>query len=101
MVGRTPYSTQEDGKTHQEIEIVGKYGTQYGASLHKMVKNIDQLACKIQHLLWQTKMKRRAVCIWHCGSCMKTVAGGTWTYTTTLTVTVKSAICHLLELKDQ
>lgn len=28
----------------------------------------------------QTKMKRRAVGIWHCGSCRKTVAGGAWTY---------------------
>uniref|UniRef100_A0A8D0U283 Ribosomal protein L37a n=1 Tax=Sus scrofa TaxID=9823 RepID=A0A8D0U283_PIG len=28
----------------------------------------------------KTKMKRRAVGIWHCGSCMKTVAGGAWTY---------------------
>lgn len=25
-------------------------------------------------------MKRRAVGIWHCGSCKKTVAGGAWTY---------------------
>lgn len=28
----------------------------------------------------QTKMKRQAVGIWHCGSCRKTVAGGAWTY---------------------
>uniref|UniRef100_H2S6T9 Zgc:171772 n=1 Tax=Takifugu rubripes TaxID=31033 RepID=H2S6T9_TAKRU len=28
----------------------------------------------------KTKMKRRAVGIWHCGSCRKTVAGGAWTY---------------------
>uniref|UniRef100_A0A8C9KSM0 60S ribosomal protein L37a n=1 Tax=Panthera tigris altaica TaxID=74533 RepID=A0A8C9KSM0_PANTA len=33
----------------------------------------------------KTKMKRRAVGIWRCGSCMKTVAGGTWTYNTTST----------------
>ncbi|KAF3814958.1 hypothetical protein GH733_017234 [Mirounga leonina] len=32
-------------------------------------------------------MKRRAVGIWHCGSCMKTVAGGTWTYNTTSAIT--------------
>uniref|UniRef100_A0A9L0S029 Large ribosomal subunit protein eL43 n=1 Tax=Equus caballus TaxID=9796 RepID=A0A9L0S029_HORSE len=49
----------------------------------------------------QTKMKRRAVGIWHCGSCMKTVAGGAWTYNTTSAVTVKSAIRRLKELKDQ
>uniref|UniRef100_A0AAQ5XF86 Large ribosomal subunit protein eL43 n=1 Tax=Amphiprion ocellaris TaxID=80972 RepID=A0AAQ5XF86_AMPOC len=49
----------------------------------------------------QTKMKRRAVGIWHCGSCKKTVAGGAWTYNTTSAVTVKSAIRRLKELKDQ
>ncbi|XP_052363990.1 60S ribosomal protein L37a isoform X1 [Oncorhynchus keta] len=49
----------------------------------------------------KTKMKRRAVGIWHCGSCMKTVAGGAWTYNTTSAVTVKSAIRRLKELKDQ
>nr|XP_009688000.1 PREDICTED: 60S ribosomal protein L37a [Struthio camelus australis] len=52
-------------------------------------------------LLLQTKMKRKAVGIWHCGSCMKTVAGGAWTYNTTSAVTVKSAIRRLKELKDQ
>lgn len=36
------------------------------------------LMCSILYL--QTKMKRRAVGIWHCGSCKKTVAGGAWTY---------------------
>ncbi|KAM7328113.1 hypothetical protein ACRRTK_012205 [Alexandromys fortis] len=49
----------------------------------------------------KTKMKRRAVGIGHCGSCMKTVAGGAWTYNTTSAVTVKSAIRRLKELKDQ
>uniref|UniRef100_A0A8C9UVV3 Ribosomal protein L37a n=1 Tax=Spermophilus dauricus TaxID=99837 RepID=A0A8C9UVV3_SPEDA len=32
----------------------------------------------------KAKMKKRwAVGIWHCGSYMKTVAGGAWTYNTT------------------
>uniref|UniRef100_A0A8B9V077 60S ribosomal protein L37a n=5 Tax=Aves TaxID=8782 RepID=A0A8B9V077_9AVES len=56
--------------------------------------------CLFSFLL-QTKMKRKAVGIWHCGSCMKTVAGGAWTYNTTSAVTVKSAIRRLKELKDQ
>uniref|UniRef100_A0A4X2M141 Ribosomal protein L37a n=2 Tax=Vombatus ursinus TaxID=29139 RepID=A0A4X2M141_VOMUR len=49
----------------------------------------------------KTKMKRRAVGIWHCGSCRKTVVGGAWTYNTTSAVTVKSDIRRLKELKDQ
>ncbi|KAM5327050.1 large ribosomal subunit protein eL43 isoform 1-T1 [Glossophaga mutica] len=98
-------------KRTKKVGIVGKYGTRYGASLRKMVKKIEisqhaKYTCsfcgkgKIGCLL-QTKMKRRAVGIWHCGSCMKTVAGGAWTYNTTSAVTVKSAIRRLKELKDQ
>jgi len=46
-------------------------------------------------------MKRRAVGIWRRGSCMKTVAGGAWTYSTASAVTVKSAIRRLKEWKGQ
>uniref|UniRef100_A0A8C6A6D2 Ribosomal protein L37a n=1 Tax=Marmota marmota marmota TaxID=9994 RepID=A0A8C6A6D2_MARMA len=28
----------------------------------------------------KNKIKRRAVGIWYCGSCMKSEAGGAWTY---------------------
>ncbi|KAB0388563.1 hypothetical protein E2I00_013163 [Balaenoptera physalus] len=69
-------------KCTKKVRMVGKYGTHYGASLRKM-------------------MKRRAVGISHCGSRMKTVAGGAWTYDTTSAVTVKSAIRRRKELKDQ
>uniref|UniRef100_A0A2K6UGL0 Ribosomal protein L37a n=1 Tax=Saimiri boliviensis boliviensis TaxID=39432 RepID=A0A2K6UGL0_SAIBB len=82
-------------KHTKKVGIVGKYGTRYGAPLQKMhAKYICSFCGK-------TKMKRRAVGIWHCGSCMKTVAGGAWTYNTTFAVTVKSAIRRLKELKDQ
>ncbi|KAF3813011.1 hypothetical protein GH733_019015 [Mirounga leonina] len=49
----------------------------------------------------KTKMKKQAVGIWHCDSCMKTVANGAWTYSTTSAITVKPAIRRLKELKDQ
>uniref|UniRef100_A0A8C0P1D4 Ribosomal protein L37a n=2 Tax=Canis lupus familiaris TaxID=9615 RepID=A0A8C0P1D4_CANLF len=47
-----------------------------------MVKKIEisQHAKYTCSFCGKTKMKRRAVGIWHCGSCMKTVAGGAWTY---------------------
>uniref|UniRef100_A0A8D2J9M6 Ribosomal protein L37a n=1 Tax=Varanus komodoensis TaxID=61221 RepID=A0A8D2J9M6_VARKO len=48
-----------------------------------------------------TRMKRTALSTWHCGSCMKTVAGDVWMYNTTSAVTVKSAIRRLKELKDE
>lgn len=94
-------------KRTKKVGIVGKYGTRYGASLRKMVKKIEisQHAkytcsfcgkvrrapdtglesscgfCEVEVFVSvQTKMKRKAVGIWHCGSCMKTVAGGAWMY---------------------
>ncbi|CAD7689521.1 unnamed protein product [Nyctereutes procyonoides] len=78
-------------KCTKKVRIVGKYRIRYGASLRKMY------TCSF---CGKTKMKRRAVGIWHCGSCMKTIASGAWTYNTTSAVTVKSAI-RLKELKDQ
>uniref|UniRef100_A0A671YLE0 Zgc:171772 n=1 Tax=Sparus aurata TaxID=8175 RepID=A0A671YLE0_SPAAU len=47
-----------------------------------MVKKIEisQHAKYTCSFCGKTKMKRRAVGIWHCGSCKKTVAGGAWTY---------------------
>uniref|UniRef100_A0A2K6BM20 Large ribosomal subunit protein eL43 n=2 Tax=Macaca nemestrina TaxID=9545 RepID=A0A2K6BM20_MACNE len=90
-------------KRTKKVGIVGKYGTSYGASLRKMVKKIEisQQAKYTCSFCGKTKMKRRAVGIWLCGSCMKTVAGGAWTYNATSAVTVKSAIRRLKELKDR
>ena len=43
----------------------------------------------------QTKMKRRAVGIWHCGSCMKTVAGGAWTYKQVFAIISSNSFCSM------
>ncbi|KAK7801773.1 hypothetical protein U0070_027443 [Myodes glareolus] len=90
-------------KCIKKVRIIGKYRTRYGTSLRKMVKKIEisQHAKHTCSFCGKTKMKRRAIGIWHCGSCKKTVAGGAWTYSTTSAVTVKSAIRRLKELKDQ
>uniref|UniRef100_A0A8C8TL97 Large ribosomal subunit protein eL43 n=1 Tax=Peromyscus maniculatus bairdii TaxID=230844 RepID=A0A8C8TL97_PERMB len=75
----------------KKVRIVGKYRTRYGASLRKMVRKIEisqhpKYTCSF---CGKTKMKRRAIGIWHCGPCMKRVAVGAWTYNTTSAVTVK------------
>uniref|UniRef100_A0A8D2KF45 Ribosomal protein L37a n=1 Tax=Urocitellus parryii TaxID=9999 RepID=A0A8D2KF45_UROPR len=69
----------------KKVGILSKYGTRYGASLWKMVKKIEisQHAKYTCSFCDKAKMKGRAVGIWHCGSYMKTVAGGAWTYNTT------------------
>ncbi|XP_072477118.1 large ribosomal subunit protein eL43-like [Notamacropus eugenii] len=90
--------------THtKKARIVGKYGTCYGTSFRQMVKKIEisQHAKYTCSFCGKTKMKRWAVSIWHCGSCVKTVACDTWTYNTTSALTVKSAIRRLKLLKEQ
>ncbi|XP_043837831.1 60S ribosomal protein L37a-like [Dromiciops gliroides] len=88
-------------KCTKKVGIVGKYGTCYGSSLRKMVKNIEisQHSKYTCSFCGKTKMKRWAVGIWYFY--MKTVAGGAWTYNTTFAVTVKSALRRLKKLKDQ
>ncbi|XP_045723325.1 large ribosomal subunit protein eL43-like [Mirounga angustirostris] len=65
-----------------------------------MVKKIE-ISQHTKYTWCKTKMKQRAVGIWHCGSFMNTIASGAWTYTTTSAITVKSAIRRLKEWKDQ
>ena len=62
-------------KCTKKVGIVGKYTTRYGASLRKTVKKteISQQAKNTCSFCGKTKMKRRAVGIWHCGSCLKTL----------------------------
>ena len=47
-------------------------------------------------------MKGRAVGIWRCGSCVRTAAGGAWTFTTTSASQSRlPSERRLKELKDQ
>ncbi|CAG2196640.1 RP-L37Ae [Mytilus edulis] len=46
------------------------------------------------------RYERRAVGIWHCTKCMKTVAGGAWIYSTNAAATVRSAVRRLREMKE-
>ncbi|XP_059526994.1 60S ribosomal protein L37a-like [Myotis daubentonii] len=90
-------------KCTKKVGIVSKYRTCYGASLGKMAKKteISQRAKYTCSSCGKTRMKRRAVGTWPCGSCMKTVAGGAGTRSPTSAVTVKSATGRRKELKGQ
>uniref|UniRef100_A0A452QV81 Ribosomal protein L37a n=1 Tax=Ursus americanus TaxID=9643 RepID=A0A452QV81_URSAM len=81
----------------KKVRIIGTYKTHYGVSHRKMVKKteISQHAKHTCPFCGTTKMKRRAIGIWHCGSCVKTVAGGAQTYSKV------SGHQNLKELRDQ
>ncbi|VDO66210.1 unnamed protein product [Heligmosomoides polygyrus] len=89
-------------KRTKKVGIVGKYDTRYGASLRKMVKKMKV----IQHS-WYTcvfcgkeAMSRKAVGIWSCSTCHKTVARGAYVYGTVTAATARSIIGSLRNLKE-
>ncbi|ETN81304.1 hypothetical protein RB195_006051 [Necator americanus] len=89
-------------KRTKKVGIVGKYGTRYGASLRKMVKKMEVTQHSRYTCVFCGKeaMKRKAVGIWSCSKCNKTVAGGAYVYGTITAATVRSTIRRLRDLKE-
>ena len=81
----------------QKAGITGKYGTRYGQKLRKQVKVIEILQRKkcICPFCGKTAIKRKAVGIWECRACRRTIAGGAWEFVTTSAKTAKSTINRL------
>ncbi len=90
-------------KRTKKVGIVGKYGTRYGASLRKTIKRMEvsQHAKYTCAFCGKESMKRKAVGIWSCKKCKKTVAGGAWVYATTAAAMVRSGIKRLRDMKEQ
>mmetsp|Transcript_24354 Transcript_24354/g.41907 ORF Transcript_24354/g.41907 Transcript_24354/m.41907 type:complete len:93 (+) Transcript_24354:154-432(+) len=90
------------GKRTKKVGVVGKYGTRYGASLRKQVKKIEvsQHAKYTCGFCGKDTVRRVAVGIWRCKSCMKTLAGGAWTMNTSAAATVRSTIRRLREMAE-
>merc|ERR1711926_77146 len=89
-------------KRTKKVGIVGKYGTRYGASLRKTVKKMEitQHSTYTCPFCGKNAMRRKAVGIWECSRCAKTVAGGAWVYSTTAAAQVRSAIRRLRDMKE-
>ncbi|KAE9554382.1 hypothetical protein FO519_002374 [Halicephalobus sp. NKZ332] len=90
------------GKRTKKVGIVGKYGTRYGASLRKQIKQMEitQHSKYTCAFCGKEAMKRQVVGIWKCGKCHKTVAGGAYVYSTVTAATVRSTVRRLRELKE-
>uniref|UniRef100_A0AC34QC37 60S ribosomal protein L37a n=1 Tax=Panagrolaimus sp. JU765 TaxID=591449 RepID=A0AC34QC37_9BILA len=90
------------GKRTKKVGITGKYGTRYGASLRKQIKQMEVT----QHSKYtcpfcgKEAMKRTCVGIWKCKKCSKVVAGGAYVYSTLTAATVRSTVRRLRELKE-
>ncbi|CCX12531.1 ribosomal protein L37ae [Pyronema domesticum] len=89
-------------KRTKKVGVTGKYGTRYGASLRKQVKKmeISQHARYTCTFCGKNAVKRKAVGIWECKSCSKTVAGGAWTVSTAAAAASRSTIRRLRELAE-
>jgi len=89
-------------KRTKKVGVTGKYGVRYGASLRKQVKKmeISQHARYTCTFCGKNAVKRKAVGIWECRSCRKTVAGGAWTVSTAAAAASRSTIRRLRELAE-
>mmetsp|Transcript_35161 Transcript_35161/g.80198 ORF Transcript_35161/g.80198 Transcript_35161/m.80198 type:complete len:92 (-) Transcript_35161:85-360(-) len=90
------------GKRTVKVGVVGKYASRYGASLRKQVKKMEvtqhsKFTCQF---CGKDSVKRKAVGIWHCSGCRKTITGGAWTMTTTAATTVRSTVRRLREMAE-
>ncbi|XP_010272224.1 PREDICTED: putative 60S ribosomal protein L37a-1 [Nelumbo nucifera] len=89
---------QHDKET-KKARIVGKYGTGYGGSLQKQIKNMEvsQLGKYICEFCGKCAVKRKVVGVWGCKNCGKVKAGGAYTLNSVSAVTVRNTIHHLRE----
>ncbi|CAG7959141.1 unnamed protein product [Penicillium nalgiovense] len=89
-------------KRTKKVGITGKYGTRYGASLRKQVKKMEvtQHARYICTFCGKNTVKRKAVGIWECKGCDKTVAGGAYTVSTPAAAATRSTIRRLREIAE-
>ncbi|KAK4526772.1 hypothetical protein GAYE_SCF27MG4689 [Galdieria yellowstonensis] len=90
------------GKRTRKVGIVGKYGTRYGASIRKQIKKIEiaQHAKYLCAFCGKDSIKRKAVGIWYCKSCNRSIAGGAWSLSTQAAATVRSTIRRLREMTE-
>lgn len=79
-----------------KVGITGKYGTRYGSSLRRQIKKIEiqQHSRYTCSFCGKDTVKRKAVGIWHCSACNKSVAGGAWSLNTTAAATVRRYVSY-------
>ena len=87
-------------KRTNKVGLTGKYGSRYGSSIRKQIKKIEIL----QHAKYscnfcgKDSIKRKAIGIWECKKCNKTIAGGAWSLHTQAALTVRGTIKRLREM---
>ncbi|KAJ5506755.1 Ribosomal protein L37ae [Penicillium expansum] len=100
-------------KRTKKVGITGKYGTRYDIRpirayttirclLRKQVKKMEvtQHARYVCTFCGKNTVKRKAVGIWECKGCDKTVAGGAYTVSTPAAAATRSTIRRLREIAE-
>lgn len=87
-------------KRTAKMGVMGRYGARYGANPRKRAKKLEisQHARHLCSFCGKFAFRRRAVGIWRCDGCSKTVAGGAYTLGTAANSTVRSTVRRLREL---
>eukprot|EP00656_Telonema_subtile_P010862 TRINITY_DN1528_c0_g1_i1.p1 TRINITY_DN1528_c0_g1~~TRINITY_DN1528_c0_g1_i1.p1 ORF type:complete len:114 (+),score=13.73 TRINITY_DN1528_c0_g1_i1:157-498(+) len=93
------YCDLKMAKRTQKMGVMGKYGARYGANPRKRAKKllISQKSKHFCSFCGKFSFKRKAVGIWRCDPCQKTVAGGAYTLSTPNSNTVRSTVRRLRE----
>lgn len=86
-----------------KMGVMGRYGTRYGANPRKRAKKLEisQHARHFCSFCGKFAFKRKAVGIWRCDPCAKTVSGGAYTLNTPNSSTVRSTVRRLRELSTK
>ena len=71
-------------KGTKKVGISGRFGARYGSTLRKRMKKVLETQKKTYECraCGKTSVKRNAVGIWTCRSCMVKFAGGAYSYVT-------------------
>merc|ERR1711874_396142 len=89
-------SARNMAKRTKKVGICGKYGTRYGSSLRKIVKKIEVTQHSTYNCVFcgRDSVKRKAVGIWVCKGCHRTMAGGAYTLATPSGATLRSTMAR-------
>ena len=89
-------------KRTKKVGIAGKYGTRYGSTIRKQIKEVEISQHQKYNCIFcgKNSVKRNSIGLWKCNFCRRSIAGGAWSLHTQAAVTVRNTIKRLRDLTD-